>query len=146
MATTTSALDSVQQVARERERILRELASLSEADCKVPAHWGGGQRTVSFLLRAYSLHELDHLQHLHKLLRGRGRHFSEAEILLSKAQALRGEVMALLLSLSDEEFDATGPEADDWSARQIVEHLGEVDARYAGNIRAALEASRGATS
>ena len=139
-------MDSVQHVARERERILRELADLSDADCRVPATWGGGQRTVSFLLRAYSLHELDHLQHLHKLLRGRGRHFSEAQILLSKAEALRGEVMALLLSLSDEEFDAAGPGADDWSVRQLVDHLGQVDAMYAANIRTALEASRGATS
>ena len=142
MATTTSALDSVQQVARAREGIVRELAQLSEADCKVPAQWGGAQRTVSFLLRAYSLHELDHLQHLHKLLRARGRQFNEAQILLSKAEALRGEMVALLLSLSDEEFDAAGPAADDWSARQLVEHLGQVDAMYAGNIRTALDASR----
>jgi hypothetical protein len=141
MATTTSVLDSVQQVARERERIVRELSQLSEADCKVPAQWNGVPRNVNFLLRVLSLHELDHLQHLNKLLGARGRHFSEAAILLSKAQALRGEVMALLLSLSDEEFEAGGPGPDDWSARQVVEHLGQVDAMYASNIRKALEAN-----
>src|SRR5579859_5842145 len=138
MATTTSASDTIQQVAQARERIIRDLAQLSDSDCRSPAEWNGTQRTVNFLLRAFSLHELDHLQHLHKLLAARGRHFSEAQILLSKAQALRGEVMALLLSLSDEEFDAAGPEPEDWSARKVVEHLGQIDARYADNIRTAL--------
>ena len=52
--------------------------------------------------------------------------------------------MALLLSLSDEEFDAGGPGPDDWSARQLVEHLGNVDERYATTIREAVEANRGA--
>src|SRR5579859_2780576 len=142
MATTTSASDTIQQVAQARERIIRDLAQLSDSDCRSPAEWNGTQRTVNFLLRAFSLHELDHLQHVHKLLAARGRHFSEAQILLSKAQALRGEVEALLLSLSDEEFDAPGAGADDWTIRQLVEHLGDVDARYAANIRKSVDAGR----
>jgi hypothetical protein len=144
MATTTSALDRVQLLAQERARLVHELAQLSEADCRLPAQWGGVQRTVNFLLRAFSLHELDHLQHLHKLLAARGRGFNEAQILLSKAQALRGEVEALLLSLSDEEFDAPGAGADDWSIRQLVEHLANVDELYAGNILKAVEEGRAA--
>ena len=145
MATTTSAIDSIQELARERERIIRELAQLSEADCRAPAQWNGVPRNVNFLLRAFSLHELDHLQHVHKLLAARGRGFSEAQILLSKAQALRGELEALLLSLSDAEFAAPGAGPDDWSIRQLVEHLGKVDQMYAGNVRAAVELSRAAS-
>lgn len=133
----------MQRVTAERERIVRELATLSEADCLAPAQWNGIQRNVNFLLRAYSLHELDHLQHLQKLLTKRGRVFSEAQILLSKAQALRGEVAALLLSLSDEEFDAAGPDEGDWSPRQLVEHLAQVDGNYARNIQSAVEQARG---
>jgi hypothetical protein len=142
MATTTSTLDTIQDLARERERIVRELAQLSDADCRAPTQWNGIPRNVNFLLRAFSLHELDHIQHLHKLLAARGRGFSEAQILLSKAQALRGELEALLLSLSDEEFDAPGAGPDDWSVRQLVEHLGKVDQTYAGNIRSAVEQGR----
>jgi hypothetical protein len=145
MATTTSAIDSIKQVTQERERIVRELSRLSDADCRYPAPWGGTQRTVNFLLRAFSLHELDHLQHLHKLLAARGRGFSEAQMLLSKAQALRGEVEGLLLSLSDEEFDAPGAGADDWSIRQLVEHLAKVDASYAETIRTSVEQGRSGT-
>ncbi len=141
MATTTSPADIVQRLSTERERIVRELAQLSEDDCRLPAQWAGTQRTVNFLLRAYSLHELDHLQHLHKLLAARGRTFSEAQILLSKAQALRGELLALLLSLSDDEFEASGPGEGDWSARQLAEHLAQVDQTYARSIREAVAAA-----
>lgn len=145
MATTTSAIDSIQQLTAAREHVVRELAQLSDADCRYPAPWGGTQRTVNFVLRAFALHELDHLQHLHKLLAARSRGFNEAQILLSKAQALRGEVVALLLSLSDEEFDAPGRGPDDWSVRQLVEHLGKVDEGYAETIRAAVSQGRSVT-
>lgn len=144
MASTAPAstpFETIQQLARQREAVVRELAQLSESDCRAPAQWAGIQRNVNFLLRAFSLHELDHLQHLQKLLTARGRSFSEPQLLLAKAQALRGEVLSLLLSLSDEEFDTSGPGADDWSPRQIVEHLLEVDASYAQNIRNAVTAA-----
>ena len=141
-STSTSVIDSVQRLARQREEIVQELAQLSEGDCKAPADWNNIPRTVNFLLRAFSLHELDHIQHLHKLLAARGRHFSEPEILLSKAQALRGELVALLLSLSEDEFEAMGPNAEDWSAHQLVNHLLEIDARYADNIRKSVAAAR----
>ena len=139
---TATPIETVQQLARQREQIVHELSQLSERDCRAPAEWAGVKRNVSFLLRTFSLHELDHLQHLHKLLAARGRYFNEPQILLSKAQALRGELVALLLSLSDEEFDAGGPNPDDWSARQLVEHLTQIDARYADNIRQAVQAAR----
>jgi hypothetical protein len=139
-------MDTVQQLTRQREGIVQELAQLSEADCRYPAPWGGIQRNVNFLLRAFSLHELDHLQHLNKLLAARGRHFSEPQILLSKAEALRGELVALLLSLSDEEFDAPGASPDDWTVRQLVEHLMQIDSNYARTIRESVEAGRAAAS
>ncbi len=144
MSTATSAFESVRALGAQREEIVRELSQLSEADCRVPAEWAGLTRNVNFLLRAFSLHELDHLQHLNKLLVGRGHQVSEPQMLLAKAQALRAEVEALLLSLSDEEFDATGPNEGDWSVRQLVEHLAATDARYASQIREALRRQRGA--
>jgi hypothetical protein len=146
MATATSVLETVRELGAQRERILKDLSALSETDCRYRGQWGGVERNVNFLLRTFSLHELDHIQHLHKLLAARGRGLSEAQILLSKAQALRGELVALLLGLSEEEFDATGPGPDDWSVRQLVEHLRHVDAMYADNITKAVEQGRAATA
>src|SRR5215208_4713622 len=133
MATTTSVVETIQQLSRQREEIVRELGQIRDTDCKLPAQWGGTQRNVNFLLRAFSLHELDHLQHLNRLLSERGRHFSQAQVLLSKAQALRGELVAQLLSLSDEEFEAKSDGSDEWSIRQLVEHLTQTDQLYANN-------------
>ena len=141
-APANTALETIQLLARQREDIVHELGQLSETDCRAPAQWAGIQRNVNFLLRAFSLHELDHLQHVQKLLTARGRSFNEPQLLLAKAQALRGELMSLLLSLTDEEFDTGGPGPDDWSPRQIVQHLREVDAGYADNIRKAVAAAR----
>src|SRR5215208_560456 len=133
MGSKTSVLQAVERLNRERERIVGELAQLGDADCKLPAQWGGTQRNINFLLRAFSLHELDHLQHLNRLLVERGRHFNQAQVLLSKAQALRGELVAQLLSLSDEEFEAKSDGSDEWSIRQLVEHLTQTDQLYANN-------------
>jgi hypothetical protein len=134
----------VQRLRSQRDEVLTELAQLTDAECRLPAAWGGTQRTVNFLLRAYSTHEMDHLQHAERLLRARGRTFSEAQLLLKRMQALRGEMEALLLSLSDEELDATGPEADDWSIRRLAEHLLSVDAGYLRDVRAGLAEANGA--
>lgn len=142
MTTTSSARERLSRLSADREQIVHELAQISEAECRLPAEWAGLQRNVNFLLRAFSLHELDHLQHLHKLLASRGRTFNEPQMLLSKAQALRGELLGLLLSLSDEEFDSTGSVDGDWSPRQLVEHLSEIDQRYATTIREAIAAAR----
>ncbi|GAC1323130.1 MAG: hypothetical protein NVSMB2_20670 [Chloroflexota bacterium] len=134
------------RLSADRERIVHELTQISEAECRLPAEWAGLQRNVNFLLRAFSLHELDHMQHLHKLLASRGRTFSEPQMLLSKAQALRGELLALLLSLSDEEFDSHGSVDGDWSPRQLVEHLSDIDQRYATTIRDVVAAARGSST
>jgi hypothetical protein len=56
------------------------------------------------------------------------------------------ELVALFLSLSNEEFEAGGLGPEDWSPRQLVEHLVQVDATYANNIRTAVEAARASTS
>ena len=135
-------MEAIQRLRAQREQILRELSQVTESECRYPASWAGLQRNVNFLLRVFSLHELDHTQHLHKLLAGRGRSFSEAQILLAKAQALRGELEALLLSLSEEELEATGPRSEDWSIRQLIEHLTQTDAHYAQLVREALERGR----
>lgn len=131
----------VAQMRATRDEVVGELSALSEADCQYPAPWGGVTRKVNFMLRAFSLHELDHLQHVQRLLRGRGRHLSEAQLLLVKAQALRGELEAMILGLSDEELDATGP-GEDWSVRQVVEHVVSTDRKYLSDTLGAVQAGR----
>src|SRR6266508_1008500 len=99
---------AVAKLRDERDETLRRLLPLAESDCRYPAKWAGTDRSVNFLLRAFTSHQLDHLQHAQKLLRDRGWSSTEPQILLMKAQALLGELEALFLSLSDEEFTRNG--------------------------------------
>jgi hypothetical protein len=133
---------AVAKLRDEREETLRRLLTLAESDCRYPAKWAGTDRSVNFLLRAFSLHQLDHLQHAQKLLRDRGWSFTEPQILLMKAQALLGELEAMFLSLSDDDFTRMGPNEEDWSAQQMVEHLAAVERAYREEILRAVEQGR----
>jgi hypothetical protein len=133
------AESAIAKLRAERDETLRRLLPLSESDCRYPAKWAGTDRSVNFLLRAFTSHQLDHLQHAQKLLRARSWSATEAQILLMKAQALQGELEALFLSLSDEEFTRTGPDAEDWSVQRLVEHLAEVERHYRDEILRAVE-------
>jgi hypothetical protein len=139
----TSAV-AVAKLRQERDETLRRLLPLAESDCRYPAKWAGTDRTVNFLLRAFTSHELDHLQHAQKLLRDRGWAPTEPHILLMKAHALLGELEALFLSLSDEEFTRTGPTEGDWSIEQLVEHIADIERVYRTEIIRAVEQGRAA--
>jgi hypothetical protein len=131
---------AVARLRQERDETLHSLLGLAESDCTYPARWAGTDRSVNFLRRAFTNHALDHLQHSQKLLRARGWSATEPQILLMKAQALQGELEALFLSLSDEEFTQGGPNDGDWSLQQIVEHMTEVERHYREEILRAVEA------
>jgi hypothetical protein len=142
-ATNLRAQALVQRLRGQRDEILTELSALTDAECRLPAEWSATQRTVNFVLRAYAGHEMDHLQHAERLLRARGRNLSEAQLLLKRVQALRGEMEALILSLSDEELAATGPGESDWSIQHLAEHLYSVDTTYLASIRTGLAEGKG---
>lgn len=135
------AKEAVQALRAQRDETLGELLELSDEECGYVAQWAGTDRTINFLLRAYAFHEIDHLQHVTRLLRGRNRHLSEAQLLLARAQALRGEMEAVLLSLSDEEFEAEGPDGG-WSGAKVAEHLVQTDRTYLANARRARQERR----
>jgi len=140
------AESAVAKLREERDETLRHLLTLDESDCKLPAKWAGTDRSVNFLLRTFTSHELDHLQHSQKLLRDRGWSATEPQILLMKANALLGEIEALFLSLSDEDFTKTGPGPEDWSVAQIVEHMADVERHYRNEIMRSVEKGRAETS
>ena len=126
----------------ERLETLRALLPLSDKDCDIKMELSGVQRNLGYMLRVFTSHSLDHYQHLIRLLQARGMKFSEAQLLLMKAQAAHAEVQALVLSLDDETFSKTGPVEGDWSAAQIVEHLVGAEREYREGIVAAIEKAR----
>jgi hypothetical protein len=141
---STGIAESMRSLREQRDEALRELGQLSDDECRLPGQWSGVNRSINFLLRTFAMHEIDHIQHAQKLLTARGNGLSEAQMLLLKAQALRGELEAIMLTLTEEEFNATGPDEGDWSMRQLVEHVRDTDRNYLGNVRRALETARSA--
>jgi uncharacterized damage-inducible protein DinB len=47
---------------------------------------------------------------------------------------MQGELEALVLSLSDEEFTRAEAGSDDWSVERLVEHIAEVERGYRAEI------------
>ena len=132
----------IAKLRAERDETLRTLLSLTEEECQLPAEWSKTRRTINFLLRQFTTHQLDHLQHLHKMLREQGRWLSEAEILLSKSQATQGELEALILSLSDAEFTRVQAQEGGWSPKDLVEHVAEIERDYRAEIQKSRDAAR----
>jgi hypothetical protein len=129
---------AVARLTAERTRTLTSLLGLSDDECAKQATWEGRPQRIGRMLRNYTSHTLDHFQHLHRLLQARGRKLTEAQLLLMKAEAAQAELTALLRSLSDEEFTATGPVEGDWSAAQILDHVITNEIGYREAIRSGL--------
>jgi uncharacterized damage-inducible protein DinB len=132
------AEQAIAQLQAERAQTLRLLLRLPDSECSRKVTWWGREQTINQRLRAFTGHALDHFQHLHRLLQARGRHLTEAQLLLMKANAALAEFEAMVLALSDEEFLAQGPVEGDWSASQVVDHVVENERHYRENIAAVL--------
>jgi uncharacterized damage-inducible protein DinB len=129
---------AIARLQAERAATLRLLLGLPDSECSRKVTWWGREQSINQRLRAFTGHALDHYQHLIRLLQARGRPFTEAQLLLMKANAALAEFEAMVLALSDEEFLAQGPVDGDWSAAQVVEHVVETEREYRENIAAAL--------
>lgn len=132
------AEQAVDELRAERRETLRSLLPLTDEQCATRVPSEGRLQSVNQVLRAFTSHELDHFQHLVRLLEARGRHFTEAELLLMKAHAALAEFEVLVLSLTDEEIDAVGPNDGDWSARQVLAHVIGNEQKYRQRILSGL--------
>ena len=84
-------------------------------------------------------HEIEHTIQLAKALRSLNVHLSEAEQILEELGESRGKLIGMLSTLTDEELD-TKPSEEDWSPREVVDHILEVEEdSYSGLIISALK-------
>ena len=142
--TSSLAERAIAALRAEREETLRALLPLTDEQCRARVESEGRQKSINQVLRAFTSHELDHVQHLIRLLQNRGWRFTEAELLLLKAHSVMAEFEAVVLSLSDDEFIAEGPNEGDWNAERVVEHVLGNEKRYREEILSGLEAGGGA--
>ena len=133
MAKVTEVLE---QMRASRQSILEQLKGVAEEQMLEEAEWSQRQVTVRFMFYRLITHEVEHTVHLLKTLDSLGIAQSEAELILRRLQATRGELEGLLVGLSDEELDRV-PEGE-WSVRQVLEHITDTEERYSKRIVDAL--------
>lgn len=135
MGETSSLLHEVREA---RQSLQRRLAGVSEEEMELPSEWHDRQVTVRFMFYRLLAHEMDHTVHLVKTLRGLGHIQTEAQLILQKLAITRGELEGLLVGLPESELDRL-PGEGQWSVRQVVGHVTDVEETYLQVIEDALK-------
>lgn len=123
-------LDDMQMLRESIFKELRELPDrlLLEADEET-------KRTVRQLISLYSSHERNHIVQVEKTRRMINGYPSEIQLLLGQADQSRGDLIASLQGLSDNQWEQK-PGEDMWSIQEILDHLMDVESRLLKRIQA----------
>ena len=130
--------DYLNHMAESRAKVIAKLQNVPDEAMTLPIPNRDNMYVRSIFYRLVA-HEIEHTIHLAKTVRSLGVHLSEAEQILEELAESRGKLIGMLSTLTDEELD-TKPSAEDWSPREVVDHILEVEeVSYSGQIISALE-------
>ncbi|MCL4459763.1 MAG: DinB family protein [Chloroflexi bacterium] len=119
-----------------RAEVLRRLGGLSEEQLERKVEWAGVERTVRFLLHRFADHEKEHIIQIRKARQNLGLPQSEAQMILSKAEETRGELIGALLGVSDEHLSKVTKEGE-WTIREVLQHLCDTEKSFLDKIERA---------
>ena len=130
--------DYLKHMAESRAKVIAKLQNVHDESMTLPIP-NRDNISVRFIFYRLVAHEIEHTIHLAKTVRSLGVHLSEAEQILEELAESRGKLIGMLSTLTDEELD-TKPSAEDWSPREVVDHILEVEeGSYSDQIINALE-------
>ena len=130
--------DYLKQMAESRANVIAKLKDVPDTAMTLPIPNRDKMYIRSVFYRLVA-HEIEHTIHLAKTLRSLNVHVSEAEQILEELEQSRGKLIGMLSTLTDEELD-TKPSDEDWSPREVVDHILKVEEdSYSGLIISALE-------
>lgn len=136
-----SAVEEILEKMREqRKRTQDRLQHVTEEQMLAAATHGERKIDVRFLFYRYIAHEVEHTVQLAKTFHSLGIAQSEAQRILKSLQAARGELEGMLVGLSDEDLDRK-PADGEWSAREVIEHIIDVEEWYGSRIDTAIDAA-----
>ena len=127
---------------RERRRHTRQiLARMRDDQLALLARFRGRETRVQSLL--YRLGDLGHERRvpLGLTLHALGWQQTEAQRILGLSMETRGQLRATVMGVSEPEIDRAP--AGEWSVRQLIEHMINIEQRYRLQILDALEIARG---
>ena len=131
--------EMLEQLRAQRAVVQERLAGVTEEQMLIKASYGQREVDVRFMFYRLIAHEVEHTVHLAKTLQALGRTQGEAQLILSRLQALRGELEGLLVGLPDEELDREPGE--EWSGCHVLEHIMQTEEMYSKRIVDALAAA-----
>ena len=130
--------DYLEHMVKSRAKVLKKLQDVSDDSMTLPIPNRNNMYVRSMFYRFIS-HEVEHTIHLAKTLKSLGIFQSEAEQILKELAESRGKLIGMISTLSDDELDSK-PSPDDWSPREIVDHILEVEeSSYTKQIVNAIE-------
>ena len=130
--------DYLKNMAKSRAKVIAKLQNVPDEAMTLPIP-NRDNISVRFIFYRLVAHEIEHTIHLAKTVRSLGVHLSEAEQILEELAESRGKLIGMLSTLTYEELD-TKPSAEDWSPREVVDHILEVEeGSYSDQIINALE-------
>ena len=130
--------DYLKHMAESRAKVIAKLQNVPDESMTLPIP-NRDNISVRFIFYRLVAHEIEHTIHLAKTVRTLGVHLSEAEQILEELAESRGKLIGMLSTLTDEELD-TKPSAEDWSPREVVDHILEVEeGSYSDQIINALK-------
>jgi uncharacterized damage-inducible protein DinB len=131
----------IAEIQAQRERAMALLSTLTDEQLDLAFETEEateeGPFTIRRLLHRITTHHKDHLRHLLKARQGIGSPRSELARILAEMQAARAELVASLIGLSDEDLDKPWQEGE-WTVRQIVLHIVEMENMRLSHIQQAL--------
>ncbi len=123
----------------QHDAMNEKLRSITEDQMEIIAKWDQQEMPVRNVFYRLVTHELDHTVHMIKTLKQLDISANEAEMIITTLQEARGKLEGLLVSISDENFDKA-PEGE-WSPRQVLQHIVDVEVSYTRRIDQAIQRS-----
>ena len=91
--------DVLARLVATRDRLMSELAGLSDEDLQAETTWVAFRSRVNFRVRRFIEHDREHLGQLWKTFAGIGLPVTEPRVILEEAGAARGELEGLLVGI-----------------------------------------------
>ena len=130
--------DYLIHMAESRAKVISKIQDVPDEAMTLPIPNRENMYVRTMFYRFVS-HEIEHTIHLAKTLKSLGVQLNEAEQILEELAESRGKLIGMLSTLNDEQLDSK-PSSEDWSPREIVDHILEVEeSSYTRQIIGALE-------
>jgi uncharacterized damage-inducible protein DinB len=123
--------DKLDAIRSHRRTVFNRLAATNDSHLTKRTRWGRGPADARYLFLRFSDHEEEHARQVQDNLAALGWRPTKVQRILEMAERTRGEILAALVGLGDDDLDVAPVEpAGEWTLRQILVHLVDTEHSY----------------